>query len=520
MTHLRVASLAALFFFLNTMLAMAQDVTLTSRDGAVEISGDLLSYDGEFFRVDTEFGVLTLDGTGVNCSGPGCPDLESYVAVLRIAGAVELGGVLLPRLIEGFADAQGYKPLRRVTDDRNFTYVLRNLRGDATVAEFNFSLSTTQSGFEALIGGEADIALATREASESVIARAIDAGQGDLTRQAGSRVIALDGLVPVISTDNPVRALSVSDIARVISGEVDNWAALGGFDAPVSIHLPQPGTGLADMVLSFDASNGDAWMHPNSAVLTDAVARDPFALGLARMSDTGSAQVVPLAGDCGFDIAATRAAVKAGDYPLTRPQFLYLPARRLPKTARDFLRFLGSDAAQQIVRQAGFTDQQVEEIAMSAQGDRIANAVAQAGEEVSLNDLQEMVNDLRSARRLTLTFRFETGSSTPDAQSRENVAHIASLLEAGRYDGQELIFVGFSDGEGGADANRQIALRRAVAVLNAVKEAAPTLDGQAMTLTAKAFGEAMPLACDETEWGRRANRRVELWIRPQQSGQR
>ena len=29
---------------------------------------------------------------------------------------------------------------------------------------------------------------------------------------------------------------------------------------------------------------------------------------------------------------------------------------------------------------------------------------------------------------------------------------------------------------------------------------------------ADAFGEAMPMACDDTVWGRGANRRVEVWL--------
>lgn len=43
----------------------AQDVVLTSRDGAIELSGTLLGFNGEFYRVDTVYGELTVDGSGV-----------------------------------------------------------------------------------------------------------------------------------------------------------------------------------------------------------------------------------------------------------------------------------------------------------------------------------------------------------------------------------------------------------------------------------------------------------------------
>jgi phosphate transport system substrate-binding protein len=35
-----------------------------------------------------------------------------------------------------------------------------------------------------------------------------------------------------------------------------------------------------------------------------------------------------------------------------------------------------------------------------------------------------------------------------------------------------------------------------------------------VALAADGFGEALPIACDETPIGRELNRRVELWVRP------
>ncbi len=81
----------------------AQDVALTAPDGAVEISGNPLGFDGEFYRADTRFGELTVDGSGVLCDGPGCPDLPDHIARLGFSGAATMAAVLLPALAEGFA---------------------------------------------------------------------------------------------------------------------------------------------------------------------------------------------------------------------------------------------------------------------------------------------------------------------------------------------------------------------------------------------------------------------------------
>ena len=60
MNWLRAAAFAALSVF-PALPATAQDITLTSHDGKVEISGNLLGFDGEFYRVETRFGELTVD---------------------------------------------------------------------------------------------------------------------------------------------------------------------------------------------------------------------------------------------------------------------------------------------------------------------------------------------------------------------------------------------------------------------------------------------------------------------------
>jgi phosphate transport system substrate-binding protein len=187
--------------------------------------------------------------------------------------------------------------------------------------------------------------------------------------------------------------------------------------------------------------------------------------------------------------------------------------RRLPEVARDFLIYLRSAPAQIVIRRAGFVDQAAEEVQIADQGDRFANAIASAGPEVPLDELQRMVRELRDMRRLTISFRFRAGSAALDAQSRSNVLALAQALAQGRYDGRHLVFAGFSDGQGPAVTNAQIAARRAEAVRDAVLDAADGADLSRVEVGTDAFGEAMPMACDESAWGRQVNRRVEVWAR-------
>ncbi|KAE9630911.1 substrate-binding domain-containing protein [Parasedimentitalea maritima] len=518
MAWYRAAFSAALFLFSSTLVATAQDVTLSSPDGAVAITGDLLGFDGQFYRVDTQFGELTVDGSGVTCDGPGCPSLSSFIAELTLSGSSTMAEVLLPALIEGFALRNGYQTRRDSLPDGNFDYLL--LQGDQIpVARFTFLVSNTDEGFADLLANEADMVMASREIRPEERKLAQDAGMGDMTGASRSRVLALDALVPIVAPVNPVTNIPVPQLAQVFAGKITNWQELGGPDAPISLHLPVAGSGLAQAVedrLLKPANvslSQDLRRHDRSSGLARAVTTDPFAIGIASYAETGTARTLTLSGACGFAVAAGRRAIKTEDYPLSAPMFLYLPARRLPKIARDFLSYARGPAAQIVIRRAGFVDQAPEEIPVKAQGQRLANAIQAAGDEVDLVELQRLVALLRGMQRLTTSFRFETGSTRPDAQSRANIAQLSRAIEVGDYDAKRLVFVGFSDGEGPAEGNRKIAMKRAEAVRDAVVKAAETANMERLQVDVDAFGEALPMACDDSGWGRQVNRRVEVWLR-------
>lgn len=510
---------AALFLCSVGSSLLAQDVTLRSRDGAIEITGTLLGFDGEFYRVQSPYGELTVDGSGVLCDGPGCPSLTDYVAELSISGSSTTGEILMPALIEAFALRNDMSARREAIDLSHFAYVLSETATGKTVGRFEFRVTNTDEGFADLLADEADIVMALREIRVDEVRLAQEAGLGNLQAANRSRVLALDAMVPVVAARNPVTALSVEDLARIAAGSVTNWTALGGPDAPVVLHLRDAASGLAqgleDRLLARRGLTlrDDVVRHASNVALAEAVAQDPFGIGIASFSEIGNTRPLVLTGRCGFSLRSTRRNIKTEDYPLTAPMFLYLPARRLPALARDFLGFTRSAPAQLVIRRAGFVDQTPEEVPVDLQGDRLANAITIAETPAQWEELQRMTEVLTPMRRLTTSFRFEAGSARLDAQSRSNVEQLARSLENGDYSARRLVFVGFSDGQGPADANREIARKRAVAVRDAVMLAAETADFGQLDIAVEAFGEAMPMACDETEWGRQVNRRVEVWIK-------
>ncbi len=522
MKILRAAMFAALFVS-NTGLATsagADDITLRSDDGAIEITGTLLGFDGDFYRVDTAFGVLTLDGSRVDCKGPACPTPGAYVARFTLAGAAVMAEALLPALIEDFAHTAGYVLTETETDAGPAEHVFRlDDTGSGTqAAEITLRSSSTADGLVDLISDQADMALALREVTGFERAIAIDAGLGDLQGPRQFRVLARDALLPVVNAANPVRRMTIRELAAVYSGEIETWSALGGENAPITLHLTDPQSGIgavfAERVVGGAEKSLSAALvvHPTVDALVEALERDPLGIGVTTLSHAGAARALTLTGDCALDVVANPVTVKAGDYPLTLPLYLYLPGRRLPKVARELLVYLRSPAAQGIVRGAGFVDQEFAEIPLAAQGVRLANAIRAAGSEVTLEDLQRMMPLFVGKRRLSLTFRFLDGSTALDAPSIANVGVLAAALETGAFDGRRLSFAGFSDGAGSAAANLRLSRRRAETVRAAVLARIEGRDPVGVEIQADGFGEALPMACDDTAWGRQVNRRVEVWV--------
>lgn len=487
--------LAALVFFSLVRPAAAQDVTLTSRDGALAISGQLQGYDSEFYRIDSAYGLLTLDAQGVICDGPACPDLTAPKAVIRIVGAPALGAALVPGLVRGFAQAQGLRLI--VAEGRDAPTRLVDPATNKILAEFSFQPLSPAEAHTALVAGRAELILAA--ASDPAF---------------GNRTVGLDPLVAITAADNPLPSIATPDLARALMGEVSNWAEIGGPDMPLVLHGLSEDADLNRALAGRLGRNIAATVvHDTPEALAAAVVRDPWALAVTGRSVTGKARVIGLADSCGFALPVTPLAVKAEDYPLTLPVYFLTPRRRLPLAAREFLEFLSLPPAQKAVEQAGLVGRGLARQAMAADGLRLINAIQGAGEDTSLTDLKRLVDLMDGADRLSYTFRFQDGLTELDPASRDTLSDLAKMIASGVLSGETLVLAGFSDGSGAGVENLDLSRDRAAQVLAALQSALPDLPPEQFPRV-ESFGEALPMACDQTAAGRRLNRRVEVWALP------
>ena len=96
----------------------------------------------------------------------------------------------------------------------------------------NYSGTGSGAGVEAALTGRADIGLSSRPLKEA-----------ELDKGAVAWTVALDGVAVIVHPSNPVSGLTLAQLEQVFTGQVDNWSALGGPDAPVAVYGREAGSG-------------------------------------------------------------------------------------------------------------------------------------------------------------------------------------------------------------------------------------------------------------------------------------
>jgi phosphate transport system substrate-binding protein len=111
-----------------------------------------------------------------------------------------------------------------------------------------------------------------------------------------------------------------------------------------------------------------------------------------------------------------------------------------------------------------------------------------------------------SADRLSVDFRFRTGSRQLDTKAVDDIKRVANAMSR-EYNGRGIMLVGFADSTGIPASNLKLSKDRAQAV-------ASQFEQQGITpVFITGVGQQLPVADNGTPEGRDKNRRVEVWLR-------
>lgn len=141
----------------------------------------------------------------------------------------------------------------------------------------------------------------------------------------------------------------------------------------------------------------------------------------------------------------------------------------------------------------------------------LAAASANAGRDQALIAQQEMqlkeLNAQKTERGLVITLGdvlFSTNKAQLESGGSRNVQKLADFLN--QYPQHKVLVEGYTDSTGSNDLNQELSDRRA----NAVRTALLDMGIRSDHVTARGYGEAYPVASNDTAASRQLNRRVEI----------
>ncbi len=513
-----VLTMTTACLWLGLTAANAQEVTLRSLDGNYAVTGTLADFDGETYKLQADIGTLSLNVTQVLCEGADCPDLMAGLDEFAIAGSNTIGRLMLPAMIEAFAFNMGGDLEIEVLSPEQVKYTVLDENGDMYAA-ITVNLGSSDDAFDALQNGDAFIGLSSRRVTDGERNRFLRQGRGDLTSPAQERILALDGMAIMVNPRNPIRTLSLDQISAIFAGNIRNWREVGGLDASINVYRRDESSGATQvfkslaMAPSRRALSNTAFILDNNAAVSDAVAGDVNGIGISSVVDERNAQILSLRSICGQVATPSEYSIKTEEYPMSRRMFLYTSKGQIPDKAVELIDFMTSDEAQAIVEQAGFVSQNVASASLNDQGRRLAHALLAERDRPSLELLQEMVAGLLDAERLSLTFRFKSGSVDPDNRALVDIERLATMVKNGDFDGKRLMIIGFADSIGAINENQRLSQARAESVRDVLVAAVGTENPGGVQFTPFGYGKLSPIGCNETEDGRDTNRRVEIWVR-------
>lgn len=210
------------------------------------------------------------------------------------------------------------------------------------------------TGFAALIDGSADLANASRPIKDSESTSLAAKG-----KPAVEHVVAIDAVTMIVHPSNPVRSLTMDQLADIFTGRVTNWKDVGGPDLPVTVYSRETSSGTYAFVKEHVMKNADytasARLMPSTESILQAVAQDKGGIGYIGTGYlTDAAAALSVAGAEGSDpVRPTVEAAASGLYPLARPLFVY-SAGEPSQLAQAFIDFTTSEAGRRITTEMGF----------------------------------------------------------------------------------------------------------------------------------------------------------------------
>jgi phosphate transport system substrate-binding protein len=210
------------------------------------------------------------------------------------------------------------------------------------------------TGIAALINGSADLAQSSRAMKDDEKQQASRARGADVVETA----VALDSLAVFVHGANPVKALTIQQIADIYSGKVKNWRQVGGPNSTIVLYGRENSSGTYDYFREHVLNKGDfapqVQTLQGTAAIINAVGRDRNGIGYGGIAYAKEVRAIAISEKAGAPaVEPTVATVADGTYPLSRKLFFYYPSNTRAAVT-DFVQWSLTPEAQSLVASVGY----------------------------------------------------------------------------------------------------------------------------------------------------------------------
>ncbi|KAF0194325.1 MAG: phosphate transport system substrate-binding protein [Bacillota bacterium] len=215
------------------------------------------------------------------------------------------------------------------------------------------------TGIAALINGATNIAQSSRAMKQS------EKDQASAKGLLNEIIVAWDGLAVTVHPSNPVRELTLAQIAKIYRGEITNWQEVGGNDANIVLLSRDTTSGTYIFFKEFVVQeNGKlksaefspaAMMMPSTEAIVQESARNVNAIGYVGLGYLKT-EIKALGVKVNDDSAASSpsvATVLDKTYSLARPLYFYTVGE-LKGAIKTYVDYVLSDNGQKVVRELDF----------------------------------------------------------------------------------------------------------------------------------------------------------------------
>lgn len=249
----------------------------------------------------------------------------------------------MPALLEAYLRQKGVQALEKSKLSGAYLY---RWEQDGKKLRLELLPKGSQAGFMALAAGQAQMAMASKEIEDSLLA------QLPALKEEQRLLLAYDALRVLVHKEKAeIKQLTKLQLGKIFRGEVRDWAEIDPrFSGPIRLYLRNEQSGSFHFVQRILGELGAVHkQQENFDYLLQDLANDPNGLAFAPYELPAGLSVSTVA------VAGRKANLQDLQYLFRRPLYLYLDTLALKDPFwLDFMAFCQSEAGQKIVAQSGF----------------------------------------------------------------------------------------------------------------------------------------------------------------------